>query len=121
MYVRVIPVAAKLTLPWKAISTEPAKVTLPDAGPAIVNEAHRASVTPASIVTVYAVALEAESKITVSRDVGALAPALPPEDVDHLVGLLQLPVPNTQYSVRGAGAAVLNTGAEAVPVLLAPA
>ena len=52
MYVRVIPVAAKLTLPWKAIPTVPAKVTLPAAGPAMVNDAHRARVTPASMVAV---------------------------------------------------------------------
>ena len=52
VYVRVIPVAAKLTFPWKAIPTEPAKVTLPTAGPAMVNEAQRARVTPASMVAV---------------------------------------------------------------------
>lgn len=52
VYVRVIPVAAKLTLPCMAMFTEPAKVTLPAAGPAIVNDAHRAIVTPASIVAV---------------------------------------------------------------------
>lgn len=91
-----MPVAAKLTLPWKAIPTEPAKVTLPEAGPAIVNEAHRASVTPASIVAVYAVALDAELKMTASRDVGMAAPPPPPDAVDHLAVDDQLPVPPTQ-------------------------
>ena len=49
------------------------------------------------------------------------APDDPPDDVDHDVVADQFPVPPTQYRVLGAGAAVLKTGAAAVPVLLAPA
>ena len=89
-----MPVAAKLTLPWQAKAPDPAMVTLPDAGPAIVKDAHRACV--GSIVAVYAVALDAELKTTASRLVGMAAPEAPPEDVDQLVVLLQLPVPPTQ-------------------------
>lgn len=122
LFVLVIPVAAKLTLPWKAIPTVPANVTLPVNGPAIVKDAHRAIVTPASIVAVYAVALDKESKLTASKDVGIAAPEPPPDDVDHLVVLDQLPVPPTQYSVRGDGVAVkmIAPVLPAVFVLFAP-
>lgn len=39
VYVRVSPVAGRVTLLWMpSIATEPASVTLPDAGPAIVSD-----------------------------------------------------------------------------------
>ena len=49
-------------------------------------------------VTVYAAALDAESKNTSSASVGTLAPVAPPEVADHLDVLLsQFPVFPTQY------------------------
>ena len=96
VHVLVIPVAVKLILPCDAIPTVPAIVTFPEAGPATVIDAHLAIVTPASIVAVYAVALERESKMTASSDVGIAAPDAPPEAVDQEVVADQFPVPPTQ-------------------------
>lgn len=71
------------------------------------------------MVAVYAVALDKLSNTTSSSEVGMTAPEAPPELVDHLVVLLQLPVPPTQYRVRPAGAAVNVKFVP--PVLFAPA
>jgi hypothetical protein len=69
--VNTTPVAALVQFPYTLI-TEVALdviVTLPDAGPAMVTSKQTAFV---PIVTAYAVALDAESKITLSAEVGAV-------------------------------------------------
>jgi hypothetical protein len=87
-----------------------------------LNAAHLAIVIPVSIVAVYAVALDDESKLTESKEVGMAAPDDPPDDVDHDVVADQFPVPPTQYNVLAAGVAV-KTIAPVLPavfVLFAP-
>lgn len=75
---------------------DPAHVTAPTNGPAIVKSAQFAV---AVIVTVYAVAFERLSKMTLSAEVGTLAPVAPPEDALQcvVVEASQFPVPQTQY------------------------
>ena len=78
--VLVIPVDARVKLLCIDICAVPAQVTLPDAGPDKLKSAHRAAT---SIVTVYAVALDPELKITVSIAVGMAAPLPEPLVVDQ--------------------------------------
>jgi hypothetical protein len=70
---------------------------VPDAGPFIVKDsAYRLSFR--SSATLYELAEDAELNITLSLDVGADAPLLPPEVADQFVvlELLQVPAPPTQ-------------------------
>ena len=95
--VRSTPVLAMVTLPWQFSIPVPAMVTLPAAGPFIVNGPTRRFIAAAR-VTVYAVAFDAELKITVSTDVGTEAPPAPPDEADQLVVVVRshVPVPPTQ-------------------------
>ena len=90
-----IPVAATVALPAILREPEPAQVTLPDNGPAIVMSAQDAAPV---IVTVYAVAFDRELKKTLSAVVGADAPPAPPEEADQFVVVVasHVPVPPTQ-------------------------
>jgi hypothetical protein len=83
-------------LPYTVMAVVPAQVTLPVAGPAMFISKHTA---PVPMVTVYAEALLAASKTTLSVSMGTLAPLDPPDAVDQFVVelLSQVPVPPTQY------------------------
>lgn len=115
VYVLVIPVAANVIFPCTESCAVPAKVTFPEVGPAIVKLAHLEG---ASIVTVYAVALDPTSNITESKDVGIASPPAPFDDKDHLAVDDQLPVPPTQYKVLGVGGLVKNIGPELLDVFV---
>jgi len=93
---QVMPVLGNDKLPYTLKAVEPAIVTLPEVGPAIVIDAQVEVVN----VQVYAVAFEALLKTTSSVDVGTEAPPAPPEVADQCVVVVsQEPVPPTQYRV----------------------
>lgn len=83
-------------LPYILKAADPAHVGAPTSGFPHVMSAQKASL---SMVTVYAIALERVSKITLSRCVGVLATHGDPPDViaQWFVASDQFHVPPTQY------------------------
>lgn len=94
VYVLVI-VDTIVKLPYTFSANDPAKVKAPTSGlPSVMSEQFAIAVT----VTVYAVAFDNESNVTVSAEVGTEKPPAPPDVSDQFVVVeaSQFPVPPTQ-------------------------